>query len=131
MIKLFNEEYDWNGKVILIAEDVDVNFVLLQALLRRTNATILRAKDGYETVELCKNNSIDMVLMDIQMPGLDGYQATEQIRTFNMQIPIIAQTANTLAEERKKTLECGFDDYITKPIKIKELFFKISRLFNQ
>ena len=78
---------------------------------------MLIANSGVEAVETCRNNpDIDLVLMDIQMPGLNGYEATRQIRQFNKDIIIIAQTAFGLIGDREKALEAGCNDYIAKPL---------------
>ena len=84
--------------------------------------------DGKEAVELCmKNKNIDLILMDIQMPEMNGLEATEEIKKFNKNIPIIAQTANAIMEERQKCLSAGCDDFVTKPVNISELYSKIDR----
>ena len=113
------------NRTILITEDEEDNFRLIEVFLSRYNFEILWAKDGYEAVEICKNNPhIDLVLMDIKMPGLNGYEATRQIRGFNKELIIIAQTAYALSGDREKSLEAGCNDYISKPIKQK-LFFEL------
>ena len=84
-------EYNWSDKVILIAEDMEMNFVLLKKTLEQTRANILRAKNGKELVDLIKSGKqIDVVLLDMGMPVMDGYEATKQLREEGYQIPIIA-----------------------------------------
>ena len=118
--------YTWKDKVILIAEDDEINFKFLEAVLQDTSAQVLHARNGNEAVELCRTiNKIDLVLMDIKMPEMDGLEATRQIRQFNRKVPIIAQTAFVLEEELKKCGETGCNDYITKPIEIKAFFEKV------
>jgi PAS domain S-box-containing protein len=118
--------YIWTNKTILIAEDEDLNYKVLQIALVRTGAAIIRAHNGKEAVNMVsENKSIDIVLMDIQMPEMDGYEAMSLIKKAFPQKPIIAQTAFALLEERKKCIDLGFNDYVAKPIQIKELLSKI------
>jgi CheY-like chemotaxis protein len=106
------------SKTLLIAEDEDINFMLLKVLLSGLKLNIIRAKTGLEAVEFCKSNSpLDLVLMDIKMPVMDGCEATKQIRAFMPDLPIIAQTAYTTAEDKNKAIESGCNDFINKPIK--------------
>lgn len=120
--------YNWKDKVILVVEDDEVNFKFLEAVLQDTAATILHASNGLQAVELCKSiNKIDLVLMDIKMPEMDGFQATRLIREFNKKVPIIAQTAYVMENEWDKCFEVGCNDQITKPIEIKEFFEKVDR----
>jgi len=118
----------WEGKLFLIAEDDKFSYKFLEGFLKQTKANVIRAADGREAVELCRNNSnIDLILMDIQMPEMNGLTATEEIKKFNRDIPIIAQTANAINEEKQRCLEAGCDDFITKPVNINELFEKIDK----
>ncbi len=122
--------YNWKGKLILIVEDDDVNYKFIETLLLENNAKILRAKNGNQAIELCKSiNKIDLILMDIKMPEMDGYEATREIRNLNKTIPIIAQTAFASDENRQKCLEAGCNDQISKPIDIEELLTKINNYF--
>jgi PAS domain S-box-containing protein len=116
--------------IILIAEDNDSNFLLLKEMLSDFKIDILRARDGFEAIEVFKSAAIDLVLMDIKMPGMDGYQATKQIKEISPAIPVIAQTAYTLSKEKEKALLSGCDDYITKPIKKAELITLLNKHFN-
>jgi PAS domain S-box-containing protein len=118
----------WEGKLFLIAEDDKFSYKFLEGFLKQTKASVIRAADGREAVEICRNNShIDLILMDIQMPEMNGLTATEEIKKFNHGIPIIAQTANAINEEKTRCLEAGCDDFITKPVNITELFDKIDK----
>jgi len=122
------KDFDWRGKVILIAEDELTNFQYLNAILRKAKPTILWAKDGSEALEYCKASSdINIVLMDIQMPTLNGYEATVEIKGIHPNLPIIAQTAFAMAGQKDKILEVGFDDYISKPINRKKLLSMIDK----
>ena len=122
-------EYNWSDKVILIAEDMEMNFVLLKKTLEQTRANILRAKNGKELVDLIKSGKqIDVVLLDMGMPVMDGYEATKQLREEGCQVPIIAQTAFALNNEKDRVLDVGCNDYVEKPIKKEVLFEKINKL---
>lgn len=123
---------NWKDKVILIAEDEELNFRFLEALLQRTQAKVLRAKNGKEAVDLCKNIShIDMILMDIKMPVMSGNEATVEIKKNRPEIPVIAQTAFSIQEEIAKCKEAGCDDYVTKPIDIKMLIKKMGHFLHK
>ena len=117
---------------ILIAEDEKNSDMLLSMILATISQEILHAENGNKAVELCRTNSdIDLIMMDIQMPGTNGYEATRQIREFNKDVIIIAQTAYAIAGDREKALAAGCDDYISKPIKKKVLIAKIEKLIGE
>lgn len=119
MDKQNSDIYEWPGKVILIVEDEDINIFFFQAALRKTKAELIYAKTGLEAVEKVKRyDHISAILMDIRLPVMDGYEATRMIKEFNPKIPIIAQTAYAMSNEREKIIEAGCDDYISKPIRL-------------
>ncbi|MFP4471400.1 MAG: response regulator [Bacteroidales bacterium] len=121
-------KYDWNGKTILIVEDNDNNFDLLKTFLKSTGAEVLWAQDGDESVELCRQNeSINLVLMDIQLPTVSGFDATQKIREIRGNLPIVAQTAFAMVGDREKSLAAGCDDYISKPIRRKAFLDKLAK----
>ena len=106
---------------ILIAEDDETSDMLITSILEKNNHKILHTINGTETIEACLNNpDIDLILMDIRMPEMNGYEATRQIREFNKDVVIIAQTAFGLSGDRQKAIDAGCNDYISKPI-IKDL----------
>jgi PAS domain S-box-containing protein len=119
------------GLTILLVEDNEVNRILVTKYLKRHGHQIFTAKDGRQAVEAYLKNRVDVILMDVQMPGMDGFEATEAIRerekTTNGHIPIIAMTAHALKGDREKCLNAGMDDYITKPINTDELFAALDR----
>jgi signal transduction histidine kinase/CheY-like chemotaxis protein len=116
------------NKVILIAEDDNINFLLFQKMMQNKGYEIIRAHDGQEAVDICINNSnIDLVLMDIKMPVMNGFEVIEQIRPIRPQLPIIAQTAYSSSEDKVKITKAGFDDYITKPLNRERLFELIDK----
>lgn len=108
---------DWSDKQILVTEDVDSNFRLLEAVLRKTSADVVWVTNGKEALAKIQNGmKPDIILMDIRMPEMNGYDATRAIKAINAQIPIIAQTAYAMSGEKELSLEAGCDDYISKPI---------------
>lgn len=124
--------YDWSDKTVLIAEDVDDNFLFLKTFLRKTKINVLWAKDGKETIDICReNDNIDIILMDIRMPFIDGYEATRKIKEFKPDLPIIAQTAYALNSDYQKVFDAGCDEYITKPILGKILFQKMKKFLGE
>jgi PAS domain S-box-containing protein len=122
--KAFDESfYDWSDKTILIAEDEEDNYTFLEVLLKVTGARILWARDGVEAVSLCRKYSdIDLVLMDIKMPVLNGMEATRQIKQLRATLPVIVQTAYAMSADEEQCFKCGCDAYVSKPIKIEPLF---------
>jgi two-component system cell cycle response regulator DivK len=123
------DHYHWDNRVVLITEDEEVNFFFLKTIFKKTEAKIIRAKNGKEAVEILAKYKgvIDLILMDLNMPVMDGYEAMRIIKSQHPNIPIIAQTAYTLTEDRYKCMQAGFNDYIAKPINRLALF----RLVNE
>lgn len=114
---------------ILLVEDDEMSASLVHAMLVHEKCNLLRVKNGREAVENCKTKTdFDLILMDIKMPVLDGIEATKQIRQFNKNIPIVALTAYALTGDKEKALDAGCSDYLTKPIKRKDLIGKIKEL---
>lgn len=120
------------GLKILIVDDEETAKIYLGALLKNLSKEIIYADNGLEAVELCKKNpDINLILMDIKMPIINGYEATKQIREFNKDVIIIIQTAFALSGDKEKALEAGGNDYISKPIKEEELMRIIRNYFKQ
>jgi CheY-like chemotaxis protein/two-component sensor histidine kinase len=121
-VKKISDSYIFSSKkVILVAEDVESNFKLIRYFLSGSNAEVLHAYNGKEAVEKClSSRKIDLILMDIKMPVMDGYTAVKLIREKNNHIPIIAQTA--YADDREKAIACGCSGFISKPFDKKGLF---------
>ncbi len=110
-------------KTILVAEDEKLNRILFRELLSRLDFNVVIVENGLEAVEYCKeHDDVVLVLMDVKMPYLDGYEATKKIKEMRPELPIIAQTAFALLEDKRVSLEKGCDDYITKPIRSEILF---------
>lgn len=125
---IHSEEFPNRTITILIAEDEIFNYELLEAYLDGTNSKIVHANNGLDAVEYCKGNpKIDIVLMDIKMPRMDGTTAMLEIKKLNQNLPIIAQTAYALESEKQMLLSKGFDDYLSKPIKRDELLRVVAK----
>jgi len=122
---------DWGQKTILLAEDDDDNFLFLEELLRETNVKIRRTRDGKETLEMAiASNDIDLILMDVKMPLMSGYEAARQIKQLKSNIPIIAQTAYAMEEDRRNALASNCNEYIAKPIEAQKLFYLMAKYLN-
>ena len=128
-----SENTELVGKLkILIAEDDEVSEMLIGNTLKTIGKEIIIARTGVEAVEACKKNPyLDLVMMDIRMPDMGGYDATRQIRMFNKEVVIIAQTAHGLYGDREKAIEAGCNDYIAKPINKTELLLLIQKYFRK
>lgn len=119
-------------ETILIAEDDNINFLLFQKMMQHKNYKIIRAVNGQEAVDICINNpNIDLVLMDIKMPIMTGFEALEQIRPIRPILPIIAQTAYSSSDDKIKIEEAGFNGYITKPLNRDTLFELINKYLDK
>ena len=118
----------FGGKTILLVEDFDDNALLIKHVLRNTRVLLLRAKNGKESLELlAQHPGISLVLMDIKMPDMDGYEATRKIKAIRPHLPVIATTAYALVGDREKCLAAGCDDYLCKPISKENLLLIIKR----
>ncbi len=121
-------QYEWPNKVILIVDDEEVNAMFLDAVFHGTSAQVIFAKNGQEAIDLCHTiNKIDLILMDLKMPVMDGLNATKEIRKFNTKIPIIAQTALAAGEDRHNCEVAGCNDIITKPIEVRILLKLVNK----
>ena len=109
-------------------EDDKVSYKFLEGIFRKTGVKILHADNGLKAIDLCKNNpDIDIVLMDIQLPEMSGLDATRIIKAIRKDLPIIAQTANAMSDDKERCLEVGCVDYVSKPINVNILFSKIDK----
>lgn len=109
------------GKKVLIAEDDDFSAQVLQLMVEETKAHVIVAREGEEAVQLFKENKFDLVLLDISLPKLNGYEVLSEIRKLDPFIPVIAQSAHALNNEKEKSILYGFNYYITKPVTMKIL----------
>lgn len=117
---------------ILVAEDDENSFYLLEYILKESGAEIIHTENGEDTIQaLLENPDISLILMDIRMPGMNGIETARKIREFNVDVPMIAQTASLMfIEEQQKILEVGFNDFILKPINQDLLMKKLKQLLN-
>lgn len=115
-------EKKFSGKTIMIAEDEASNFEFLRIFFKNMNIRVLWAKTGIEAVNLCEtDSSINLVFMDIKIPLMDGYEATKRIKNKRPELPVIAQTAYATSDDKEEALKAGCDEYLSKPIQIKQL----------
>jgi two-component system, cell cycle response regulator DivK len=122
-------EQNWKGKKILIADDSEINYILLKKNIEDSGAEILWAKDGRQLIDIVENQKdIDLVLLDISMPKIDGLTATKMLREAGFETPIIAQSSFISENEIDKVLEAGCNNYITKPFQKLDLFAKMEAL---
>ena len=114
--------------VVLVAEDDISNVQFIEAVLRKTAVTLLVANNGQEAVEQCRAHpEISLVLMDIKMPVMDGLEATQEIKSFRKDLPIIAITAFAMNGDETRASEAGCDDYLAKPVSMELLFEKLQQ----
>lgn len=114
-------------KSILIAEDNASNYKLLEAILSKSY-NLLHAWEGKEAVELFAQHKPQIVLMDISMPGMDGYESTREIRKLSATVPIIGLTARAFPDDEQKGYDCGMTEYMTKPINIANLRMRLEQI---
>jgi two-component system, cell cycle response regulator DivK len=121
---------DWSNKTILIAEDDEISYKYLNLILtRKTGVNVLWAINGQLAIDFCRQyKHIDLVLMDLQLPIVDGMEAIRQIKAFKPNLPILVHTANAYGDECEKCYEAGCDEYVTKPANFQHLLYKIESL---
>src|SRR4030095_671696 len=112
-----NDTTDLSGIHVLLVEDVEFNILVAQKMITNWNASVDVAENGLEAISKIKQKKYNIVLMDLQMPVMDGYHASRHIRDFNDTVPIIALTAAALNDTLQRTRESGMNDYLAKPFK--------------
>ena len=113
---------NFEKSTILVVEDDEMSFLYLSQIFRLTKNGVVRARNGNEAIQISRHNrDIDLILMDIQLPDIDGNTITREIRRFNRELPIIAQTAGKTLQERDAALESGCNEVLVKPFKMEEL----------
>jgi CheY-like chemotaxis protein len=129
-VRLIDKDFmnDWKDRSILIAEDDVINFNLLNIMLRSTGINVIWAKNGLEAVTLFEENpGINVILMDIQMPVMDGNVASVKIREINQSVPIIVISAYTSFDIRQKAKEAGTNEFINKPVQSSHLLDVVAK----
>lgn len=122
----------WINKTILIVEDDDISLEFLTELLMPSKVKIVTAQDGQAAIDSCRDNtSIDLVLMDVRLPKINGREAMLEIKKIRPELPVIAQTAFAMSGDKEKYLDSGFDDYVSKPIIMDEILTKISKFLSK
>jgi len=124
-------KYNFSQYTIMVAEDTPYNYEYLQSILQRAGAQVVWAKDGIDVLKIFNSAKIDLILMDIQLPEISGYEATMQIREKNKTIPIIAQTAYAMVEDRQKCIEAGCNDVLVKPIRMDDVLSTVAKYLNK
>jgi CheY-like chemotaxis protein len=114
-IQIISQKNERAMKTVLVAEDNDSNYILMTYILKR-NYLVVRAKNGQEAVTMVDNGGIDIVLMDIKMPIMDGLEATRKIKENHPEVPIVALTANAFDSDRQMAMEAGCDEFLPKPV---------------
>ncbi len=121
---------DWSHKKVLIAEDEITNYILLQEYLEPTGIQLFHAVSGRMVLEILENITPDLILLDMKMPEISGFELVKKLREAKNQIPIIAQTAYSMKGDKEKFISAGCDDYISKPISEDILLEKMRFWFN-
>lgn len=116
---------------ILVVDDDKNTRLLMEAVLQEENFGVLTAEDGQEALDLMEKNHIDLIILDIMMPGMDGYEFTETLRSVHNDMPVLMVSAKQLPEDRKKGFIVGIDDYMTKPVDPEEMVLRIRALLRR
>lgn len=124
-------DFDFTGKVVLVVEDNMISFKLISAVLSRVKTEVVHATNGLQAIELCgSSDHFDLVLMDMQMPEMNGLEATQKIKLIRPKLPVIATTANTFDEDEVTCRKAGCDAFLTKPLHFRKLFELMQSFFD-
>jgi CheY-like chemotaxis protein len=125
------KKYNFKGKKALIVEDDPAGLLLLAEILAHTGVEVLKAENGRDAVELCRSDpGIDIVLLDMQVPGISGFEVAVEIRKMRSEIPIIAQSAFVSGEEKARALQAGCNAHISKPLNTFQLLGTMHQLLH-
>jgi CheY-like chemotaxis protein len=126
--ELFCNPENWSGKTILVVEDDLINYLYLEALLKRTNVRLIHAKNGEDALEIALlHPEINLMILDLRLPFMDGFAVASAIRKQNHDIPIVTTTASSMADEEQRSLDAGCNAFIAKPLDPDELYKVICR----
>ncbi|MHA7108694.1 response regulator [Sunxiuqinia elliptica] len=121
-----------SGRTVLVVEDNEVSRIYFKVALEKAQADVIMAGDGREAVRLFQENEqIDLVLMDLNMPGLNGFEATKMIKALRPNVPVIAQSAYVMAGEELDSINAGCDEFLSKPVRLNDLFAMLERYLSQ
>ena len=124
--------FDFTGRKVLVVEDNVISFKLMLAVLTQVNVEVVHASNGRDAIAMCNgDNPFDLVLMDMQMPEVNGLDATRRIKEMHPDLPVIATTANTYFEDEVACREAGCDAFMTKPLKFMQLFEQMRAIFER
>jgi CheY-like chemotaxis protein len=124
-------DYDFSNRVILVVEDNHISFKLISAVLSQVQATVVHATNGRQAIDLCASEKhFDMVLMDVQMPEVNGLEATREIKRMRPDLVVVATTANAYAEDELACMKAGCDAFIPKPLNFKNMFELMQSFFD-
>lgn len=125
-------QFDWEGKTILVVDDKNMNYILLKTQLRKTKATVIWLENGEEALEFVKNgNHVDLILMDIRMPVMDGIEASRSIKQLKPELPVVIQTASVMGSAFEEIATSMCDDTIYKPIDAIKLIEIVANQFEK
>lgn len=124
-------DFDFSKKIVLVVEDNQISFKLIDAVLKQVKANVVHASNGKKAIEACSSEAhFDLVLMDMQMPEVDGLEATRRIKQIRPDLPVVATTANIYAESALACQEAGCDGFLTKPLQFRKLFELMQSFFD-
>lgn len=125
-------DFDFSDKLVLVVEDNEISYKLMHAVLKQVKTNIVRASNGKEAIDACLTDEhFDLVLMDMQMPEVDGLEATRRIKQIRPDLPIVATTANTFDENYLACKVAGCDGFLTKPLQFRKMFEMMQSLFGR
>ena len=125
-------DFDFSNKVVLVVEDNEISYKLIHAVLTQVKTNVVRASNGKEAIEACSSGKhFDLVLMDMQMPEVDGLEATRYFKKICPELPILATTANTYDENARACKEAGCDGFLTKPLQFRKMFEMMQSFFDK
>jgi two-component system, cell cycle response regulator DivK len=125
-------DYQFSDKTILVVEDVDTSIKFFDAALRKSQATILWAKNGEDAIDILTEQvgEIDLVLLDLNLPGINGFEVLKYLRNLDPELPVIVQTAYLFSGERKTSLSMGANGFISKPVQLTDLLNNIAKFLD-